>query len=105
MLLLRPEKPLVSEAIDQESFTTRGFHAFLPCRAAAVVPDPHLSGRDYPVTLQNCRYRSDLRISVSPLRGPVVLVDHSAKYLPALHRRVKPHDDRLVMIGWRCCRD
>jgi Helix-turn-helix of DDE superfamily endonuclease len=31
---------LVSEAIDQESFTTtRGFHAFLPCRAAIVLQD------------------------------------------------------------------
>jgi hypothetical protein len=30
VMLLRPEKPLVSEAIDQESFTTtRGFNAFL----------------------------------------------------------------------------
>lgn len=49
MSLLRPEKPLVSEAIDQESFTTtRGFHAFLPCRAAVVVPDPHLRVRDHP---------------------------------------------------------
>jgi DDE superfamily endonuclease len=27
---------------------TRGFHAFLPCRAAVVVPDPHLPGRDHP---------------------------------------------------------
>ena len=26
----------------------QGFHAFLPCRAAAVVPDPHLRGRDHP---------------------------------------------------------
>jgi hypothetical protein len=39
--LLRPEKSLVSEAIDQESFTTTSaFHAFLPCRAAVVVPGP-----------------------------------------------------------------
>ena len=49
MSLLRPEKPLVSEAIDQESFTTtRSFHAFLPCRAAAVVPDPDFRVRDHP---------------------------------------------------------
>jgi DDE superfamily endonuclease/Helix-turn-helix of DDE superfamily endonuclease len=28
--------------------TTRGFHAFLPCRAAAVAQDPHLRFRDHP---------------------------------------------------------
>jgi hypothetical protein len=28
--------------------TTRGFHAFLPCRAAAVAQDPHLRVRDHP---------------------------------------------------------
>src|SRR5690348_13455783 len=28
--------------------TTRGFHAFLPCRAAAVVQDPPLRSRDDP---------------------------------------------------------
>ena len=49
MSLLRPEKPLVSEAVDQDRLhLTRGFHAFLPCRAAVVVPDPHLRGRDHP---------------------------------------------------------
>ena len=37
---------------------------------------------------------------MSRLRGPVVLIDHAAEYLPALHRRGKRHDDRLVMIGW-----
>jgi hypothetical protein len=30
----------------------------------------------------------------------MVLVDHAAKYLPALHRRVQRYDDRPVMIGW-----
>jgi len=29
----------------------------------------------------------------------VVLVDHAAEYLPALHRRVQRYDDQLVMIG------
>jgi Helix-turn-helix of DDE superfamily endonuclease/DDE superfamily endonuclease len=28
--------------------TARGFHAFLPCRAAAVAQDPHLRVRDHP---------------------------------------------------------
>jgi hypothetical protein len=37
-----PEKPLVSEAVHQTSFTPRGFHAFLPRRAAVVSQDPHL---------------------------------------------------------------
>ena len=36
----------------------RGFHAFLPCRAAVVVPDPHLRGRDYPPS--PCRDRVGL---------------------------------------------
>jgi hypothetical protein len=31
---------------------------------------------------------------------PVVLVDHAAEDLAALHRRVQRYDDRLVMIGW-----
>jgi hypothetical protein len=35
------------------------------------------------------------------LSGAVVLVDHSAEDLPALHRRIQRHDDRLVMIGWQ----
>lgn len=30
----------------------------------------------------------------------VVLVDHAAEHLAALHRRVQWHDGRLVMIGW-----
>jgi hypothetical protein len=30
----------------------------------------------------------------------VVLVDHAAEDLPALHRRVQQYDGRLVMIGW-----
>jgi hypothetical protein len=30
----------------------------------------------------------------------VILVDHAAEYLPALHRCVQGYDDRLVMIGW-----
>jgi len=38
--------------------------------------------------------------SLSRLRGPAVLVDHAAEYLPALHRRVQRRDGRLVMIGW-----
>ena len=50
-------------------------------------------------TAPKCRDRSDLQVSVSRLRGPAVLVDHAAEYLPALHRRVQRHDDRLVMIG------
>jgi hypothetical protein len=49
---------------------------------------------------QKCRDQSDLRVSVSRLRGAVVLVDHAAKHLAAPHRRVKRHDDRLVLAGW-----
>jgi hypothetical protein len=47
------------------------------------------------------RDRSDLRVSVSRLRGPMVLIDHAA-YLPAPPRegRGKRHHDRLVIIGW-----
>ena len=30
------------------TLTTRGFHAFLPCRAAVVIQDPQLRGRDHP---------------------------------------------------------
>jgi hypothetical protein len=30
---------------------------------------------------------------------PAVLADHAAGYLPVLHRRVRRHDGRLVMIG------
>ena len=37
---------------------------------------------------------------MSRLRGGVVLVDHAAKHLATLHRRVKRHDDRLVLAGW-----
>src|SRR5438067_164922 len=33
------------------------------------------------------------------LCGPVVLVDHAAEDLPAVHRRVQRYDDLLVMIG------
>lgn len=34
------------------------------------------------------------------LRGPVILMDHAAEYLAALHQGVEWHDDRFVMIGW-----
>ncbi len=34
------------------------------------------------------------------LRRPVILVDHAAEDLPALHRPVQGHDDRLVLIRW-----
>ena len=37
---------------------------------------------------------------MSRLRGPVVLVDQATEQFPVPHRRVKRHDDRLVMIGW-----
>jgi hypothetical protein len=30
----------------------------------------------------------------------VVLIDHAAEDLPALHRSAYRHDDRPVMIGW-----
>src|ERR1700722_1061001 len=30
------------------TLTTRGFRAFLPCRAAVVIQDPQLRGRDHP---------------------------------------------------------
>jgi hypothetical protein len=42
----------------------------------------------------------DLRASVTRLRGPVIVVDHAAKHLTALHRRGQRHDDRLVKVGW-----
>src|SRR5581483_104121 len=38
-------------------------------------------------TVPKCRDGSDLRVSVTRLRGPVVLVDHAAEDLPALQRR------------------
>src|SRR6266516_402640 len=38
--------------------------------------------------------------SLSRSRGPVVLVDHAAEHLAALHRRVKRHDGRLIAVGW-----
>src|SRR6266567_4344619 len=44
------------EAIDQDPHPPpRGFDAFLPCRAAAVCPDPHLHGRDHPASPQDDR--------------------------------------------------
>ncbi len=43
---------------------------------------------------------SDLRVSVTGLRGPVVIADHAAEHPPAPHRRGQRHDDHLVMIGW-----
>ena len=55
---------------------------------------------DQPLYRSKCRDRSDLRVSVSRLRGAVVLVDHAAKHLAALHRRVKRYDDRLVLARW-----
>ena len=30
----------------------------------------------------------------------MVLVDHAAKYLSALHRCIQRYDDQPVMIGW-----
>src|SRR5580693_9015196 len=42
-------KPLVDEAIDQETihYPQGLLHAFLPCRAAVVVPDPELHRRGH----------------------------------------------------------
>src|SRR4029077_10865473 len=54
----------------------------------------------YPCTASKCRDQSDLQVSVIRLRGAVVLVDHAADDLPALHRRGNRHDDWLVVIGW-----
>jgi hypothetical protein len=34
------------------------------------------------------------------LRGPAVLVDHTAEHFPAPHRRAGRHEDRPVMVGW-----
>ena len=46
-------KPLVDDAIDQDPhLPPRGFHAFLPCRAAVVCPDPHLCRRGHPPSPQ-----------------------------------------------------
>ena len=69
-------------------------------RRPADPPQVSISGLPPPVPLQKCRDRSDLGVSVSRLRGAVVLVDHAAKHLATLHRRVKRHDDRLVLAGW-----
>src|SRR4249919_3068511 len=35
-----------------------------------------------------------------PLRGPVVLVDHPAEYLPPLDRQVQRNADLVVLVGW-----
>jgi hypothetical protein len=53
-----------------------------------------------PVPLQNAVTWSGLQVRQLSLCGPVVLVDHAAEHLPALHRRVMRYDDRVVMIGW-----
>ena len=51
-------------------------------------------------TASNVLAWPELRVSVIGLRRPVILVDHAAKDLPALHRPVQRHDDRLVLIRW-----
>src|SRR5262249_14459357 len=51
-------------------------------------------------TAPQCPDPADLRVSVTRLLGPVVLVDHAAEYLPALHGHVQWYDGRLGMIGW-----
>jgi hypothetical protein len=51
-------------------------------------------------TAPKCRHGADLRVLAIRLRSAVVLVDHSAEDLPALHKPVQRHDGRLVMIGW-----
>jgi hypothetical protein len=53
-----------------------------------------------PCTAPKCRHRSDLQVSVTRLRGAVVLVDHTAEHLAALHRCVQRHDDPFVMLRW-----
>jgi hypothetical protein len=50
-------------------------------------------------TAPKFRNRSDLQVSASHLCGSVVLVNHAAEYLPALHWRGQWHDNRLVMVG------
>jgi hypothetical protein len=52
------------------------------------------------VRLQNAVTSPDLRFSRSGPRGPVVLVDHAAEHLAALHPPPERHDDRLVIVGW-----
>jgi len=78
-------------------------------RLSGVALDGHdravLSGHDSrcwegPCTAPKCRDWPDLRVSVTRLRGSVVLVDHAAEYLPALDQCVKWHHGRLVMKGW-----
>jgi hypothetical protein len=51
-------------------------------------------------TAPKCHNSSDLVFWASRSRGAVVLVDHAADYLPALHERVQRNDGRLGMIGW-----
>jgi len=50
-------------------------HAATTLAAAMIVAG---SGLGYTCTAPKCRDRSDLRVSVTRLRGPVVLVDHAA---------------------------
>src|SRR5689334_21743463 len=49
VLPLETAKPLVVEAVTTPASSVQGLlHAVLPCRAAAVAPDPLLCGRDHP---------------------------------------------------------
>lgn len=38
-------------------------------------------------------------VLVSPLRGALVLADHTAEYLPVLDRRVPQHDSQVLATG------
>jgi len=94
---LRLKKPLVSEAIDQESFTTtRGPHAFLSCRAAAVVPDPHFRVRDHPPPPQVDRFA----VAEAEPRS----AGHARACLPAQGRDVRRARGRVPanLSGSRC---
>ena len=79
--------------------TTRGFHAFLPCRAAVVVGDSYLRVRDHPPAPQVDR----VAVAAAELRqaGP------ARARLPAQRRGVRGacrrvrrrHHDRLAVCG------
>ena len=97
----------VQLTIQGDSFAERRGTLRRECLEHILIFGEGVSARSWPsspatttCTASKCRERSDLRVSVNRLRGPVVLVDHAAEQLTAPHRRVQRHDGLLVMIGW-----
>ena len=83
--------------------TTRGFHAFLPCRAAVVVPDPHLCGRDHPPPPEGDRLvlaEAEPRAAGSPGAG----LPAQRRDVRRDRRRVRGRDhDGLAVRGETVC--